>query len=229
MTDIPRHLRPTAARRNNTLLTKTKGAPSAKGSAAAARPVTAPRTTRPYSPGTVKTGVTGVGAVAIESTSSNLGSSTIAADGATVVGSLSNGGTGAAVVGRDVNASGEYCARLGFGGLVSGSRGVGVGYAVTVTGDHAGVVGDTGQALGNGSWAYGVDSGGTAAQAPNDDDMVFGTANHNVQVPGRFNVAPRTPSSSADTQGMAGDIAADDDYVYVKTSTGWKRAALATF
>lgn len=38
-----------------------------------------------------------------------------------------------------------------------------------------------------------------------------------------------TPSSSSDTNGKTGDIAADDNYFYYKTSTGWKRAALSTF
>jgi len=230
MTDVPRRLRPTSRKRTNTILTQTHGAHSAKGATAAARPVTSTRNARQYAgSGGVKPGVAGVGAVSIESTDSNPGSSTVAADGSVVVGQLSNGGTGSAVVGRDVNASGDYCARLGFGGLISGSRGVGIGYAVTVTGDHGGALGDECESLANGAWAFGVDSGGTPASAPNENDFVLGTANHNVQVPGRFNVAPRTPSSTADTQGMTGDIAADDDYVYVKTSTGWKRSALATF
>lgn len=38
-----------------------------------------------------------------------------------------------------------------------------------------------------------------------------------------------TPSSSSDTNGNTGDHAWDDSYVYVKVSTGWKRAALSTF
>ena len=38
-----------------------------------------------------------------------------------------------------------------------------------------------------------------------------------------------TPSSTADPAGDQGDVAYDDNYIYVKTSTGWKRAALLTF
>ena len=38
-----------------------------------------------------------------------------------------------------------------------------------------------------------------------------------------------TPSGTADTNGETGDMAWDDDYVYIKTSTGWKRAVLTTF
>lgn len=33
-----------------------------------------------------------------------------------------------------------------------------------------------------------------------------------------------TPSSASDTRGDVGDIAWDSNYIYVKTSTGWKRA-----
>lgn len=38
-----------------------------------------------------------------------------------------------------------------------------------------------------------------------------------------------TPTSSADANGNEGDIAVDDNYIYYKTSTGWKRSALTTF
>lgn len=38
-----------------------------------------------------------------------------------------------------------------------------------------------------------------------------------------------TPTSSADASGNTGDIAYDDNYIYVKTSAGWKRSALSTF
>ena len=35
-----------------------------------------------------------------------------------------------------------------------------------------------------------------------------------------------TPSSTADTNGAVGDIAWDNNYLYIKTSTGWGRLAL---
>ena len=38
-----------------------------------------------------------------------------------------------------------------------------------------------------------------------------------------------SPVGTADSNGNTGDIAWDDDYVYVKTSIGWKRAALGTW
>jgi hypothetical protein len=40
---------------------------------------------------------------------------------------------------------------------------------------------------------------------------------------------PYTPTGSADPNGNVGDIAWDDNYIYVKTSVGWKRAALSVF
>lgn len=44
-----------------------------------------------------------------------------------------------------------------------------------------------------------------------------------------FNLSPFTPSSTSDGAGNVNDIAHDDGFVYVKTSAGWKRAALSTF
>lgn len=38
-----------------------------------------------------------------------------------------------------------------------------------------------------------------------------------------------TPTGTADANGGFGTLAWDDDYIYMKTSAGWKRAALSTF
>ncbi len=38
-----------------------------------------------------------------------------------------------------------------------------------------------------------------------------------------------TPTSTSDVNGNTGDIAWDDSFTYVKTSTGWKRTTLSTF
>lgn len=40
---------------------------------------------------------------------------------------------------------------------------------------------------------------------------------------------PYTPSSSADANGNTGDVSWDNDYIYIKTSLGWRRSALSTF
>jgi len=37
---------------------------------------------------------------------------------------------------------------------------------------------------------------------------------------------PGTPSGPADPQGSVGDFLWDDNYIYVKTNVGWKRAEL---
>ena len=43
-------------------------------------------------------------------------------------------------------------------------------------------------------------------------------------------VLKRTPSSSSDTTGYPWDIAADENYLYIKTKdNGWKRVALSSF
>ena len=38
-----------------------------------------------------------------------------------------------------------------------------------------------------------------------------------------------TPTGTSDANGSTGDISWDDNYIYVKTSAGWKRAALSTW
>lgn len=38
-----------------------------------------------------------------------------------------------------------------------------------------------------------------------------------------------TPTSSSDPNGAEGDVSWDDNYMYIKTSSGWKRSALSTF
>lgn len=38
-----------------------------------------------------------------------------------------------------------------------------------------------------------------------------------------------TPSATADTNGNTGDVSWDTNYIYIKTGSGWKRAALSTF
>lgn len=38
-----------------------------------------------------------------------------------------------------------------------------------------------------------------------------------------------TPSSTADVNGNTGDISWDENYIYIKTSSGWKRTALSSF
>ena len=38
-----------------------------------------------------------------------------------------------------------------------------------------------------------------------------------------------TPTGTADTAGKIGDSAFDDNYIYMRTSIGWRRVALSSF
>lgn len=82
---------------------------------------------------------------------------------------------------------------------------------------------------GVGSVAIGTDSTGIGAEAQNENEFVLGTDKHNVKAPGTFGIAQYTPTSSLDARGTIGDITSDDNYMYVKTSTGWKRTLLETW
>ena len=65
------------------------------------------------------------------------------------------------------------------------------------------------------------DSGGTELFKVRNDGVV---SIEQLRIANSF-----TPSSTSDTTGDTGDIAWDDSYIYVRTSAGWKRAALSTF
>lgn len=93
--------------------------------------------------------------------------------------------------------------------------------------DQAGGGAGGGLAFGSGSAEADVTLYRSAANVLKTDDKLVVALD--LEVDGRLNVTPRTPTGSADATGTTGDIAADDNYVYVKTSTGWKRAALAAW
>lgn len=80
-----------------------------------------------------------------------------------------------------------------------------------------------------GAVAIGTDSTGAGASTSNQDEIALGTTLHRIKIGGKLNAARYTPSNSADAQGQVGDITSDDNYFYVKTSTGWKRSALSTW
>lgn len=65
---------------------------------------------------------------------------------------------------------------------------------------------------------------GIGTTTPTSKLHIDGTAGEQLRIENSF-----TPSSTSDTTGETGDIAWDDGYIYVKTSAGWKRAALSTF
>lgn len=116
-------------------------------------------------------------------------------------------------------------------GIAIGSQATADGFGTTALGGRSYAQFETSTALG---WSADALHDRSTAVGENTlttkaDQIRLGRATQEVSIPGRLNVAPRTPSSSADTQGSLRDIAADDNYIYVKTSAGWKRAALSTF
>lgn len=136
---------------------------------------------------------------------------------------------GSVTVGSDARAHQEGGTSIGGATTAFGLYSTVLGNFAVAEDDYCLAVGANTDAAGAGSVTIGTDNAGNGAQATNPNDFVLGTALHHIQIPGRLNVARRTPTSSADTQGAVGDIASDDNYLYAKTSGGWKRAALSTF
>lgn len=85
------------------------------------------------------------------------------------------------------------------------------------------------KAGGVGSVAIGIDSEGNGATTFNKNEFVLGTDNHRIKIKGKFNMPSYTPTGTSDTAGEIGDLAKDDNYIYVKTSVGWKRSVLSTW
>jgi len=104
---------------------------------------------------------------------------------------------------------------IGQDAQASGVRSIAIGKSVVASGEGSVAIGR--------DWAY------VSASTSVNNEIKLGTNLHTTKIIGRLNVAPRTPTSGADTQGAAGDITSDDNYVYVKTSTGWKRSALTAW
>jgi hypothetical protein len=162
---------------------------------------------------------------------------------ATAVGFEALAVTHGVAVGEDAISHQPYgivigCNADAFNDTFTEESGIAIGRESVVQKSDALALGRTAAANGVGAIAVGTAAsanydesvaigGGAAAAAA--DDFVLGVAAHKVKIAGRLNVAQRTPSGSADTQGAVGDITSDGGFVYVKTSSGWKRAALATF
>ena len=126
-------------------------------------------------------------------------------------------------------------------GIATNPNGNGVHGETAENGSGAGVFGYNKSASGKAIWAkqdstgYAIYSGrGKNYFADNLGIKVLDpTALFDVNsVTGYNQVRMRasfTPTSTGDTRGEVGEIAWDDNYIYVKTSTGWKRAALSTW
>ncbi|MDO6433985.1 hypothetical protein Q4E93_25480 [Flavitalea sp. BT771] len=110
---------------------------------------------------------------------------------------------------------------------INGGRGTGTG----VTGD---IIFSTGTAQASGStihamtnrwWMKGQTGYLSNSSSPTSAMDVTGASGYS-QLRLRTTY---TPSSSSDANGNTGDFSWDSNYIYVKTASGWKRAALTTF
>jgi len=97
-----------------------------------------------------------------------------------------------------------------------------IGYNATGAGSNSVVLGNTAitKTILRGNVAFGVSDNNPTAKVD-----IQGSYGYN-QLRLRTSY---TPTSSADSNGNTGDISWDNDYIYVKTTVGWKRSALTTF
>lgn len=131
----------------------------------------------------------------------------------------------------DATKTGNYQTLIGFqaGSADAINFPTAIGYRAKASNIGATAIGAGALASGIGAVAIGRDNEGNGATATIQNEFVLGTLLHTVKIPGRLNVGRKTPTGSADIQGVVGDITSDDNYVYAKTSTGWKRSALTTW
>jgi hypothetical protein len=47
--------------------------------------------------------------------------------------------------------------------------------------------------------------------------------------PNALTIPTYTPTSTSDINGSEGNVTRDEDYLYIRTSTGWKRTNLQNF
>jgi len=140
--------------------------------------------------------------------------------------------------------SGQVTINGGYRGILGGDSGIVANqgsYDFTINGGRGtgnGAAGDiifsTGNSLGSGTTMHTMTNrwwlkGGTGylsnASSPSSALDITGSNGYS-QLRLRTTY---TPSSTSDTHGNTGDFGWDDNYLYIKTSSGWKRTALSTF
>ena len=146
-------------------------------------------------------------------------------------------GSCSTAMGEDTTASGSFSTAMGRRITVNGDYSVGFGLSTntyTVTSDHVMSImgGNVGIGTTNPSKLLEVSgdqdivaqfSGRVkGANAVNDDEFVTKGQVKSISI---F----YTPTGTSDITGNVGDTAWDDNYFYVKTIDGWKRAALETW
>jgi hypothetical protein len=154
---------------------------------------------------------------------------------ATIAGGANNDATqyGAAVGGGSHNDASGWCAAIpgGLADTVAGDYSFATGYKVRLTGSanhtfgfgrdfttstpHAAIFYDATSEM-----KVGIQTTSPTARL----DVNSSTGYNQVRMRTSY-----TPTGTSDTNGNVGDVAWDDSYVYIKTSAGWKRAALNTW
>ncbi|HEM3710127.1 TPA: hypothetical protein U1D09_000248 [Streptococcus suis] len=77
---------------------------------------------------------------------------------------------------------------------------------------------------GQGSVAIGRDSSGQSAKTYLKDEIKLGTENHRVKIDGKLNLPTKTPVDDGTL--AIGDVFIDENYIYIKTNGGIKKAQL---
>lgn len=166
----------------------------------------------------------GMNAVASNLTTQAVGSDSLASgDSAAAYGRGAKAdGTAAVAIGNGSTSSGNGSVSIGSGSWGSFSGNVALGASSNAYASEATALGYMADSSYEDSTAVGTRSATTKAH-----QVMLGRATEEVTIPGTLNIARYTPTSSADTRGVVGDVTSDDDYFYAKTSTGWKRAPIA--
>lgn len=149
------------------------------------------------------------------------------ADSATAVGRQAQAiQTASVAVGMTAVADGVDATAIGHGAVAEASWTFAAGSSASA-GAAEGTALGTWAIVGSGhdgSTAVGANSETTAAH-----QIMLGTSGDRVRVPGSLNLTSYTPTGTADTAGVVGDVTYATNFIYVKTSAGWKRSALSTF
>lgn len=136
---------------------------------------------------------------------------------------------GSATTDATVNGSAQTIIGYQAGSSPSANHTTAIGFKAKASGLNSTAIGSEVMASAAGSAALFRDSANTPAQSNVQDEVSLGTSLHRIKIVGKLNIASKTPIGTSDNTGVQGDITWDDNFVYVKTSNGWKRATLQTW